>query len=367
MRRSRTTFAARLALCLALIGFSGPGHAASLFMGAYPDSLVIFDDANGDLKERIPLGGLPRCMRASADKKTIFVMTITQSGVDVIDVASRKVTTSFNLNTPTTRYRINCGTPDPTGKLYYAVVTKINKEIDRYSVEKSRFAVIDLEKKAIVRMHDFEKEDEETFRDLRGGLEISEDGKYLYHFGDKVVILDTADFKVVERIQLAKPDLPGFEGVRFGEAMEAMRQPGEYVSLFNAEDPLVHNRVFGVARFDLDARKFTFTPIGPSPAAMTGLHIAPNKRDAYAVINTGTLGNKRCEFWHFDLRTNGVRQKREFDCKSRFSFGISLDGRKLYIYGASYDLEVYNANTLAHERTWDLQNDITGAGYVAVN
>ncbi len=70
-------------------------------------------------------------------------------------------------------------------------------------------------------------------------------------------------------------------------------------------DPIVHNRVFGIARFDLSTRQFDFTPIGPSPAGMTGLHVAPGKKDAYTVITNGTLGNKRCEFWHFDLERTG--------------------------------------------------------------
>jgi hypothetical protein len=99
---------------------------------------------------------------------------------------------------------------------------------------------------------------------------------------------------------------------------------------------------------------------------MTGLQVTPDKKDAFTVVSNGTHGNKRCEFWHFDLATDQIKERSEFSCKSRFSFGMSGDGKKLYIYGASFEIEVYDAATLKYERTWDLNNDITGAGLVEV-
>jgi hypothetical protein len=46
---------------------------------------------------------------------------------------------------------------------------------------------------------------------------------------------------------------------------------------------------------------------------------------------------------------------------------MSHDGKKLYIYGASFEIEVYDAATLKYERTWDLNNDITGAGLIEID
>jgi hypothetical protein len=136
---------------------------------------------------------------------------------------------------------------------------------------------------------------------------------------------------------------------------------------FNSADPIVHNRVFGIARFDLSNRQVDFTPIGPSPAGMAGLQVTPDKKTAYAVIANGAQGNKRCEFWAFNLGTNHIAQTAEVPCRSRFSFGMAGDGKKLYFYGAGFEIEVYDAATLKHERTWDLNNDITGAGMIVVN
>src|SRR5271166_4185193 len=92
---------------------------------------------------------------------------------------------------------------------------------------------------------------------------------------------------------------------------------------------------------------------------MAGLQVAPDKRNAYTVVANGLHGNKRCEFWAFDLATDGITQRAEFPCRSRFSFGMSSDGKKLYIYGAGFEIEVYDAATLKYERTWDLNNDVT--------
>src|ERR1700685_2966209 len=102
-----------------LVFSCGLARAATLFLGAYPDSVLVFDEAKGQIADRIPLmTGLPTSLRLSQDKKKIYVTTNDHSGVEVIDVATRKVINRFVLNTATQRYRFSGGTPDPTGKLF---------------------------------------------------------------------------------------------------------------------------------------------------------------------------------------------------------------------------------------------------------
>jgi DNA-binding beta-propeller fold protein YncE len=344
--------------------------AATLFMGAYPDSVIVFDEGKGQIVDRIKLTtGLPTSMRLSQDRKQIYVTTNDFSGIEVIDVATHKVINSFKLNTPDKRYRFNGGTADPSGKFFYAVTTEMNKLKDRYEIGKPKYTVIDLADQKILKTVDIPREDENANGGggRGGGFEISPDGKYLYQFRDKVVILNADDFKVVDRIDLAKPDFPDMENIGFGGLLDSISEPGQHISLFNSADPIVHNRVFGIARFDLSTRQVNFAPIGPSPQGMTGLHVTPDKKNAYTVITNGTLGNKRCEFWAFDLTTNKIKQTAEVPCRSRFSFGMAGDGKKLYIYGAGFEIEVYDAATLKYERTWDLNNDVTGAGMIIIN
>ena len=178
--------------------------------------------------------------------------------------------------------------------------------------------------------------------------------------------MNAADFSVVDRIELAKPDLPGLEGVRFGADLDSISENGQHITVFNAEDPYVHNKIFGIGRFDLASRRVQFDPIGPAPAAMSGLQISADRKSGYVAVSNMAQGNKRCEFWSFDMAGLKIRQTQEFACRARFTFGISLDGKKLYIYGAGFEVDVYDAATLKFEKTFDLNSDITYGGMVIV-
>jgi hypothetical protein len=45
---------------------------------------------------------------------------------------------------------------------------------------------------------------------------------------------------------------------------------------------------------------------------------------------------------------------------------MSSDGKKLYIYGAGFEIEVYDTATLKLQKTWDLHTDVTYAGIVVL-
>jgi DNA-binding beta-propeller fold protein YncE len=350
----------------------GLAYGGTLFLGAYPDSVIVFDEGKGQIVDRVHLDtGLPTGLRLSPDRKKIYVTTIDHSGLEVIDVATHKVLNRFVLNTETKRFRLGGGTPDPANKLYYTVTMEMNKLADRYEVGKPKYTVIDLAQQKIVKTADIPAQDENANFALGGGgrgagFDISPDGKYLYQFRDIVLVMDSLDFKVVDRIELSKPELPAMEAIGFGGQLDSVSDSSRRVSLFNSSDPIVHNKVFGIANFDLNTRRFDFTSVGPAPAGMAGLHVAPDSKTAFTVVTNGTLGNKRCEFWAFDLGNKKMTRAAELPCRSRFSFGISADGKKLYLYGAGFEIDVYDAATFKHEKTWDLANDITGAGMIVV-
>src|SRR5579864_1036792 len=289
-------------LSIILVLSCAAAQGATLFMGAYPDSVIVFDEGKGQVVEKIPLvTGLPTAMRLSLDRKKIYVTTNDHSGLEVIDVATRKVINHFVLNTPTKRYRFNSGVADPQDKVFYTVTTEMNKLNDRYEIGKLKYTVIDLAQQKVVKTTDIAKEDENANANSygRSSFEISPDGKYLYQFRDKVVILSADDFKVVDRIDLAKPEFADMENIGFGGLLDSISEPGQHISLFNSADPIVHNRVFGIARFDLSTRHVNFTPIGPAPTGMAGLQVAPDKKTAYTIVANGLHGNTRCEFWGF--------------------------------------------------------------------
>jgi DNA-binding beta-propeller fold protein YncE len=354
-------------LFLLLAAGAALASAGTLYLPAYPAAVLVFDEAKGQVVDRIPLvTGTPMAIRLSSDKQRIYVNTIDHNGIEVIDVATRKVINHFVLNTPTKQYRFWSGTPDPQGKLFYTVSKEIEKFPDHYEVGKAKYTVIDLEQQKIVKTVEIPKE-EQTANDVNYGrspIEVSPDGKLLYQFGEKITILQADDFKVVEHIDLAKPDFPGMEHVHFGGDLDLINEPGQHISIFNSEDPVVHNKVFGLGRFDLNTKQMDFNPIGPVPGGIAGLQVTADKKWAYTVVANGMHGNKRCEFWAFDLTTDRITQKAEVPCRTRFTLGISNDGKKLYIYGAGFEIEVYDAVTLKYEKTWTLDVDVTYAGIV---
>lgn len=339
--------------------------AGTLFAGGYPDWINVIDESQGKVVDKIHLTtGLPRSLRLSYDRKSIIISTNDHNGFEVLDVATHKITNHFVLDDATHRYRVNGGAPDPEGKVLYASTIEITKKADRFEIGKPKYTIIDLAQQKIVKTVD---EPAETGGGRGGGggrngggFEVSPDGKYLYQFGSTVTVLNAADFSIAEKIELEQPDGSTMENLGLGGLLEALSEPGQHVSVFNFADPIVHNRVFGLAHFDLNTRKFDFTAMGPAPVAMTGLHITPDKKMGYTVTTNGTLGNKRCEIWNIDLNNSKLAHTGEIPCRSRYSFGMSSDGKKLYMYGAGFEIDVYDAATFKHEATWDLNNDMTG-------
>jgi DNA-binding beta-propeller fold protein YncE len=346
-------------LCTAAL-FAGPASAGTLYLPAYPNAVLVFDEAKGAVVDRIPLQtGTPMSIRLAPDHKKIYVTTIDRNGIEVIDVATRKVVNHFVLNTPTKQFRFRSGAVSPDGKLFYTVTREIDRLQDHFDLKPPKYTVIDLEQQKILKTVDMPKEDQEN---NRMSFEVSPDGKYLYQFGTKIKILDASDFKLVNELDLSEPDFGALENVRLGSDLNLLSQPGMHISIFNSSDPIVHNRVFGLARLNLATREVDYDPIGPAPAGMAGVQVTPDKKSAYTVVTSGGTENKRCEFWKFDLATDRVTQRAEVPCRTRFSFGMSSDGTKLYIYGAGFDIEVYDAATLKYEKTWDLNNDVTYGG-----
>jgi hypothetical protein len=360
----------RLSLVTALCAIlSCVASAGTLYLPAYPNAVIVFDEAKAQIVDRIPLEtGTPMSIRLSTDHKKIYVTTMDHNGIEVIDVATRKVVNHFVLNSGNTAYRIYNAAPDPQGKLFYAVTEEITKLADQYQVAKPKYTLIDLEQQKIVKTVEIPQEEEATNEGDWGvgAIEVSPDGKLVYQFGEKITILQAADFKVVDHIDLAKPEVPGMERVHFGQYgdfggdLDLINEPGQHTAMFISADPVVHKRMFGLARLDLSTRKIDYSPIGPAPSGMSGLEVTPDKKWAYTVIAQGDLANKRCEFWAVDLSSNRITQRAGVECRNRFSLGISSDGKKLYIYGAGFEIEVYDAATLKYEKTWDLNNDVSG-------
>ena len=117
---------------------SVPAMAGTLFCGAYPNWVLVIDEAQGKVVDKIHLDtGLPTSIRLSHDKKTIYVTTNDKSGVEVIDVATHKVTNHFVLNDATHKYRLQGGRP-PIPRGNFSTPTRRRSRSSRIGIRSTR-------------------------------------------------------------------------------------------------------------------------------------------------------------------------------------------------------------------------------------
>ncbi|MCU1239996.1 MAG: hypothetical protein JWO71_722 [Candidatus Acidoferrum typicum] len=349
--------------CLGLLLIATSNRAADsfsqlIFFGTWPHHVVVFDSAQEKIVDNIDLKtDVPRTLILSPDRKKIYASTLNDNAIVTIDVATRKVLSSFTLNQGNQNVRLVGLAPDPTGNYLYAIATIISKKMDHYDVDPAKFVVIDLAAKKITRTAAFPP-DEGTFG-FRTTIKLSPDGKVLYLFRENILAFDTSEFKLLKKIDLAKPQVPDMENLSVNLLDDPNELPGKITSVFNAADGIIHRRVFGIGTVDLSNLSFDFTPIAPAPGTMTPLFLTPDRKTGYTVSITGDPGNRRCEFWAFDIASRKLIRSREFDGRTRFSFGLSADGTKLLIYGAGYQITVYDATTFEQRNDVDVPGDMT--------
>jgi DNA-binding beta-propeller fold protein YncE len=184
-----------------------------LYIGAWPRQVLVIDEEQGKVVDRIQLStGTPQGLTLSYDKKKIFASTW-NNGIEVIDLVARKVISQFVLNEGSRMVRIMGFAPDPQDQFLYATIRVATKQIDRFEIEKPKFAIIDLAQKKITKTFDFPKEHDTPFG-FMAGYRVSPDGKLLYVFKEDVLIFDLKEFKQVDKIELSKPPFPAAATIR---------------------------------------------------------------------------------------------------------------------------------------------------------
>src|SRR5689334_5847244 len=87
----------------ALAQQNGQASGALMYLGTWPNKILVIDEAHQQIIDEIKLEtGTPFQLVLSDDHKKIFVLT-TKMGIEIVDLATRKVTGHFDLNTGNTR------------------------------------------------------------------------------------------------------------------------------------------------------------------------------------------------------------------------------------------------------------------------
>jgi DNA-binding beta-propeller fold protein YncE len=360
-----------LVLLVSVPGFAGGVKATVtsapqqlIYLATWPHSIRVVDVGQQKVVDTIELPtDIARVLVLSPDKTKLYASTLRDNSIVTVDLKTRKVLGCFSLNGQTETDRLSGLTIDPSGKYLYSIVTTISKKLDHFEIGDPKFVAIDLEAKKITRRGDFPKDEQPGGRAL---LRVSPDGKFLYVFRQTILVVNISDFKLSKKIELSSPVAPpGMENLSLSVLDDPNEQPGKVMSIFNASDPYVHREIFGIAEIDLATQSFELTPIGPAATSIQPLMLTPDRKLGYTVAVNGTHGDRVTEFWVFDMQTKKLINKREFIGRTRLNFGMSADGKKLLIYNAGFQVEVYDAKTLALENTINLQGDTTSNLVVA--
>jgi len=360
---SRHLLGAGLACGLSLTLWLSPVAAATThlaYIGTLDKKLLVYDEDKEEVVGEIPLQGIPRQTALTHDQSKLVILT-TQMAVETVDLKAQKMLTHFELADGRSRPRMSRGggglVLDPTGRYMYATFRASVKESDFYKMEPPQFVKIDLQTGKIVQSFSFPENMENGFG---AGVtyKVSPDGKSLYVFDEDVIIYDLATFKEVDRIEMSRPDYPGSSPYRLVAENDPNAPDNEYTSLFTSIDPVVHKGTLGLATLDLNSRKSSFVPIGVDLPSL-GFLISPDHTRGYSIMFEGLGGNRRTEFWVWDIANHKVIKKAPFEARPTLKFGLSADGKKIYLYGAGSSFEVFDGDTLQSRKLIFLNKDTT--------
>jgi hypothetical protein len=345
-----------------------------MYVGTLDKKILILDETKEAVVGEIQLGGIPRTVALSADKKKLHVVT-TQMLLETVDFESKKVISSFSLADPRTRVRLQANAAnilgagtgarfsgiavDPNGRYLYTTMRNVVKELDQYRIDQPQFVAIDLQDQKIAKAWPFPKDINQGFG-FNATYKVSGDGKRLYVFQENILVFDLETFKQIDTIQLAQPPFPGASPYRLAASDDPFDAPDSVTSVFTAVDPVVHKGTIGLAKLDLTTRKVDYFPIGPL-LPMQGFQLSPDRKRGYSVMpKISTGGNRETEWWVWDLEQHKVVKKKDLDARpTGLRFAVSSDGKKLYFYGGGSTLEVFDADTLESRKVVYLNKDTT--------
>jgi DNA-binding beta-propeller fold protein YncE len=351
------------ALCLGLplraqTSSSGAGFA---YIGTLDKKLLVFDESKEEVVAEIPLAGIPRATALSRDQTKLAILT-TQMAVETVDLTARKMTSHWSLSDEKSRPRVPRagGTGmalDPSGRYLYATMRASVRETDYYRMEPAQFVVIDLQNQKIAKAFPFPPEMDQGFG-FAATYKVSPDGKLLYVFQEDVLVFDLTNFKQIDRIEMSQPEYPGASPYRLNPPDDPYNNGSVITTLATTVDPFVHKGVLGLATLDLTTHKSSFASFGRELQSL-GFMVSPDHQRGFSVMFNGVGGNRATEFWEWDLVNNKVIRKEPFEARPTFRFGMSGDGKKLYLYGAGSTLEVFDSETLKSRKLIYLNKDTT--------
>lgn len=326
------------------------GGNGKLYIGTYRGDIQIYDEATEKLEDRIVLKtGLPRSLLPSQDRTRFYVLDSTYEKLEVVDIATRKTLNTFSLSSGNKHVRVINLQADPLNRYLVLLTRTATKLVDRWDIGAPTLQQFDLASGQVTRTIPWPKGEERETANMR----FSPDGKFLYFYGDEVVIVDTEKFEEVETWPFTQPAEGGLGRINLGPVHDFYDAPGTFTGLFTMQDPIQKRRIMGIGKVDMSARRIDFRPLGP--AEQVSFAQAPDRKKAYGIRSD--IG--RYEFWTFDLEKPSVVSRQEFKGRPRMSPRVSSNGRIIYVYVAGETIDLYEAATYKYLRTIHMGADQT--------
>jgi hypothetical protein len=344
--------AARLAILVLALPAALTAQSGTFYMGTYTDKILVVDEATLAVRDSIRMSiGIPSSWTLSANRQRLYVRNPRSDHVEIVDLAARKATGSFTLNSPGTTVQIWGMNVDPKERFAILLVKSYTKRSDRYEITGPRLLRYDLEKRAVTDTIPWPRGEEREFAQIV----FAPAGDLLYFFtNDDILVYDAVTLKQVDRWDYATGFFEdGMGRLNPGFGADIYEEPGFFTGLLRVNDPVNRRTLMGVGRVDLARRTMDYYMLGPS--APVSFRLAPGKRRAYGIRSE--VG--QYEFWTFDLDGRRVAGKVEFAGRPRMGLTIGSGGDRLYIHTAGNTIDEYDVNGFRKLRTVTFDADMT--------
>jgi hypothetical protein len=339
--------------------FSAPpkltGGTGTIYLGSYAARMVVIDESTEKVTVDIPLAtGIPWFVRLSPDATRFYIQNADQEHFEVVDLATRTSLESFTLSEANRKVRALAFAVDPQHRVMTLVTRTTTKLTDRFEIGAPTFIQYDLKDHKVIRTIPWSADPEPGYFSLL--LRYSPDGKLLYVFSDRVLILDATSLQQLATWDLSLSNEQALGRFDLGSLDETNDDPAYFSALFTMKDPVQKRPLFVVGRVNLDQQSLDFFPLGPATErgqvsfALGG----GDRRHAYVLLQE--IG--RHELWTIDIAGKRLQSKVEFKGRPRMALRTSSNGKIIYLYQAGNTIDLYEAEGFKYLRTITLEADM---------
>lgn len=335
------------------------GGDGLIYVATYEPSIHVLRESDLTVVDKIATtSGIPGTLTPTADGRRIIAEMIDYEHVEVIDLDTRQSIDAFTLSDGNTKIRIRGMAVHPDGRHAVLMTRRYQKLRDRWDIGEMELVLYDMDEHRVVQ--DVPWPDGEPMEGA--SFTYSPDGEALYFFMDDVRIYDTETYTPTDRWAYEDALDQGLGDFRFGFPATPREEEGWHTGMFRIDEEVQDRELLGVARANPGTRDIDFFMLGPAetgPTSRVSFALAPDRDHAYGLHQE--LENY--QMWAIDMEERTGRHV-EFDGRPRMELEVSSNGELLYLYNAGNTIDVFDADSLEHLRTVELDADTLGRLWV---